>query len=78
MGDGGPGDRLWRRAARWWPVVVALLVTIALAICGQHWFASSGRSNPLSEPAALAQQFAYGATDRNPAPQRVVPAQEPR
>ncbi|MHA7661753.1 hypothetical protein [Mycolicibacterium sp. HS_4_1] len=40
MGDGGPGDRLWRRAARWWPVVVALLVTIALAIGGQHWLAA--------------------------------------
>ncbi|UCZ61089.1 hypothetical protein [Mycolicibacterium phocaicum] len=40
MGDLGPGGRLWRRAARWWPVLVALAVTIALVIGGQCWLAA--------------------------------------
>jgi len=62
VGDLLPDRRLWRRAARWWPVLVALVATIALAICGQHWFASSGRSNPEGEPAeSPAQQFADAA-----------------
>ncbi|MDX1877344.1 hypothetical protein ACJH6J_14640 [Mycobacterium sp. SMC-18] len=39
MRDFRPGGRWWRRSARWWPVVVALLVTVALAIAGEHWLA---------------------------------------
>ena len=63
VGDSLPGDRLWRRAARWWPVLLALAATIALAIGGQHWFASSGHSKPVGESAAsLAQRIADAAT----------------
>jgi hypothetical protein len=62
VGELLPGRRLWRRAARWWPVLVALLATIALAIGAQHWFARSGRSEPISEPAGSpAEQFADAA-----------------
>ena len=63
VGDSLPGDRLWRRAARWWPVLVALAATIALAIGGQHWFASSGRAKPVGESAAsMAQRIADATT----------------
>lgn len=62
VGDVLPERRLWRRAARWWPVLVALVATIALAIGGQHWFASSARSKPEGEPAeSPAQRFADAA-----------------
>lgn len=47
-----PGGRRWWRIARWWPVVVALVATIALAVSGQCLFANSGRSGSVGGRAA--------------------------
>lgn len=62
MGDFLPGDRPWSRVVRWWPVVAALAVTVALTAGGQYWFATSGRSGVQDRSVASpAQQFADAA-----------------
>jgi hypothetical protein len=62
VGNFLPGDRPWWRAYRWWPVLVALVLTVALTASGQNWFASSGQSGTPGTPATSpAQQFADAA-----------------
>lgn len=62
MGDFLPGDRPWWAVRRWWPVAVALVVTVALTVAGQHWFTDSGRSETgRASVASPAQRFADAA-----------------
>lgn len=62
MGDFLPGDRSWWVLRRWWPVAVALVVTVALTVGGQHWITDSGRSETGSASVnSPAQRFADAA-----------------
>ncbi|MDX1870586.1 polymorphic toxin-type HINT domain-containing protein [Mycolicibacterium sp. 120266] len=62
MGDFLPGDRPWWAVRRWWPVAVALVVTVALTVAGQHWLTDYGRSETgRASVASPAQRFADAA-----------------